>query len=172
MPEKCRVGVCGFDPMLVRGYVKTGARALWWYLPDELYEDYKVKPGDKVKGKLFAVYNPKGEMRVATEQPTFSGEAAEEAWYPPDKVPPDVNAVAGETFTWPASRETGFAIVLPPETITKYGLTEFHFLELVIEKIIRASGEEVEVYPGEEKCRKWWPDDKMKLRYYLEYVAP
>ena len=144
MPEKCRVVVCGYDPMLVRGYVKTGERALWWYLPDELYEDYKVQPGDKVKGTLLAVYNPKAE-RVATPN---------------------------EHFTWSTSKETGLAVVLPPEAIVKYELTEFHFLELTISSIERANGREEEVYPGEVKQRKFWPEEKMKLHYYVPYVAP
>lgn len=137
MPEKCRVVVCGFDPMLVKGYVQTGARALWWHLPDELYEEYKVQPGDTVSGKLLAVYNGDGE-KVASPN---------------------------EEFTWQASKESGLAIVLPPEAITKYKLTEFHFLELSIEKV-----RDEEVYPGEEKQRKWWPDDKMKLAYKVDYI--
>ncbi len=137
MPEKCRVIVCGFDPMLVRGYLKTGERALWWHLPDELYEDYKVQPGDTISGKLLAVYNGDGE-KVATPN---------------------------EPFTWQASKESGLAIVLPPEVISKYKLTEFHFLELSIEKV-----RDEEVYPGEEKQRKWWPDDKMKLAYKVDYI--
>ncbi len=57
MPEKCRVNVCGFDPMLVRGYIKTGYRALWWYLPDELFADFDVQIGDKVKGTLSKIIN-------------------------------------------------------------------------------------------------------------------
>ncbi len=155
MPEKVRLSVCGFDPMLVRGYVKTGFRALWWYLPDELYAEYEVKIGDRVKGKLLAVYNPK-------EEKTFSGE---------------------EPFEWQTSKETGYAVLLPPEVIMKHELTEFHFIELVIEKIGRvATGipwgrdmdevEEVDIYPGEMKQRKWWPDGKMKLSYFLPYAAP
>ncbi|MCK5318874.1 MAG: hypothetical protein KAJ55_13245, partial [Anaerolineales bacterium] len=63
MPEKCRVGVCGFDPMLVKGYVKTGFRGLWWHISDEIYEDYSVKPNDKISGKLLKVYiGTTGEM--------------------------------------------------------------------------------------------------------------
>jgi hypothetical protein len=28
-----------------------------------------------------------------------------------------------------------------------------------------------DVYPGEEKVsKKWWPDDKMKLDYTLDYI--
>ncbi len=163
MPEKCRVVVCGFDPMLVRGYLKTGARALWWYLPDELYEEYQVKPGYKVKGKLLAVYNPRGEMRAAHPTESFD-------WAPPVSAPSEV---VGEPFTWDVSQETGLAVVLPSQTIIKYGLTEFHFLELVIESIVKDNGEEVEVYPGEERLStKWWPEDRMKLDYYIEFVAP
>ncbi len=139
MPEKCRVSVCGFDPMLVRGYVKTGYRALWWYLPDDVYNDFDVKPGDKVIGRLLAVYNPKGEK---TAEPN-------------------------EDFRWETTKETGYAVLLPPEVITKYELTEFHFIELVINKI-----NEQDVYPGEEKKTKWWPDEKMKLSYFVPYAAP
>lgn len=155
MPEKCRVGVCGFDPMLVRGYVKTGFRALWWYLPDELYADYDVKIADRVAGKLLAVYNGKGEKTWSNAEP----------------------------FEWITSKETGYAVLLPPDAITKFELTEFHFIELQIDKILRkeAGGpigrdqdefSEVEVYPGEVKQRKWWPDAKMKLKFILPYAAP
>jgi len=139
MPEKCRVIVCGFDPMLVRGYVKTGERALWWYLPDGIYEQFKVKPKDTVIGRLLAVYNPKGEK----------------------------TASPNETFRWQTSKETGYAVLLPPEVITKYELTAFHFIELVIDKI-----NEVEIYPGEEKQTKWWPKERMKLDYFLPYAKP
>ncbi|MBI4643191.1 MAG: hypothetical protein HY743_05565 [Deltaproteobacteria bacterium] len=155
MPEKCRICVCGFDPMLVRGYVKTGFRALWWYLPDELFEEYDVKIGDKVKGNLLAVYNGK-------EEKTFS---------------------PNEPFEWVASKETGYAVLLPAEAITKYELTEFHFIEVQIDQVLRkeAGGpigrdqdefEAVDVYPGETKQRKWWPDGKMKLKFTLPYAAP
>lgn len=163
MPAKCRVIVCGFDPMLVRGYLKTGARALWWYLPDEIYEEFKVKPGYKIKGKLLAVYNPKGEMKVAT--PTEELEGA-----PGTVAPP---GVAGDPFVWDTTKETGLAVLLPAQTIIKYQLTAFHFLELVIESIIKANGDEIEVYPGEEKMTsKWWPENRMKLSYYIDFVAP
>jgi len=141
MPEKCRVIICGFDPMLVRGYLKTGERALWWYLPEELYKDYNVKPGERVRGRLLAVYDPTGNRT-------------------------EVN----EPFEWPTSKETGYAVNLPPDVIRKYKLTEFHFLELVIEEIVRADGSRVQVYPGEERVRKWWPDERLKLSYYLKYV--
>jgi hypothetical protein len=155
MPEKCRVGVCGFDPMLVRGYVKTGFRALWWYLPDELFADFDVKPGDKIKGTLLTIYNGKEEKTASPNEP----------------------------FEWVASKETGYAVLLPPDLIMKYELTEFHFLEVQVDKIGRvASGvpwgrdmdevELVEVYPGETKQRKWWPDGKMKLKFVLPYAAP
>lgn len=139
MPEKCRVGVCGFDPMLVRGYVKTGYRALWWYLPDELFADFKPARGEKVKGNLLAVYNYKGEKTAEPKEP----------------------------FEWETAKESGLAVVLPGEAITKYELTEFHFIELVIEKIGKK-----DVYPGEEKQRKWWPEKAMKLDFHLDYMAP
>ena len=155
MPEKCRLGVCGFDPMIVRGYVKTGYRALWWYLPDELYADYEVEIGDKVKGTLLKVINGKEE----------------------------VTATPNEPFEWLASKETGYAVLIPATVITKYELTEFHFFELQIDQILRKERggpkgrdqdefEAVDVYPGETKCRKWWPDGKMKLKFSIGYVAP
>lgn len=145
MPEKCRVNVCGFDPVLVKGYIKTGERALWWYLPDQLFEDYEVKPGDTVQGTLLAVYNPK----------------AEKVWS---------EAVA---YAWPTTKETGMAVLMTSDEILKYQLTAFHFLELTVEKIVRSSGEEVEVYPGEEKISaKFWPEDKMKLSYFAAFAAP
>ncbi|MBW1918412.1 MAG: hypothetical protein JRI57_10405 [Deltaproteobacteria bacterium] len=139
MPAKCRVGVCGFDPMLVKGYVKTGFRALWWHIPDELYEEFKVKPNDHISGKILKVYT--GKTGQVTHEPN-------------------------ETFHWKFSRESGLAVLLPPEIITKYELTEFHFLELLIESI-----NEQPVYPGEEKMStKWWPEDKMKLGFTLDYI--
>ncbi|MFQ5855184.1 MAG: hypothetical protein ACE5LU_06030 [Anaerolineae bacterium] len=138
MPEKCRVGVCGYDPMLVRGYVKTGERALWWHIPDEIYEEYQVKPGDTVEGTLLKVYNAGGEEVAAPN----------------------------EAFTWKASKESGLAILLPSEAITKYKLTAFHFLELEVAKV---GGNPV--YPGEEKIStKWWPTEKMELAYKVDYI--
>jgi hypothetical protein len=141
MPEKCRVGVCGFDPMLVKGYVKTGFRGLWWHISDEIYEEYGVKPNDKITGKLLKVFTGKtGEM---THEPN-------------------------EAFEWKLSMESGLAVLLPPEAIVKYELTEFHFLELVVETV---AGKEV--FPGEEKIStKMWPEDKMKLHYTLDFIAP
>ena len=142
MPEKVRVSVCGFDPMLVKGYVKTGYRALWFYLPDELWADYPVKPGDKIQGKLLAVYNPKEEK---THEPN-------------------------EDFEWLASKETGYAILIPAETIVKYKLTEFHFIEMSLDAWVSVDKGRVEIYPGETKQRKWWPDGKMKLSYFIPYA--
>ena len=141
MPEKCRVGVCGFDPMLVKGYVKTGFRGLWWHISDEIYEDYNVKPNDKISGTLLKVYiGTTGEM---THEPK-------------------------EDFEWQLSMESGLAVLLPAEAIVKYELTEFHFLELVVNKI-----NDQEVYSGEDKTSvKWWPEDKMKLHYTLDFIAP
>jgi hypothetical protein len=143
MPEKCRVSVCGFDPMLVKGYVKTGYRALWFYLPDELYKDYDVKIGDKIQGKLLAVINPKEER---TAEPN-------------------------EQFEWATTKETGYAVLIPAEVITKYELTEFHFVELELTNVVGMEGIK-SIYPGETKQRKWWPDGKMKLSYFLPYAAP
>lgn len=173
MPERCRVILCGFDPMLVRGYVKTGERALWWYLPDELYEDYKPMPGDKIVGKLLAIYDGDGNK---VEEPNLDVE-------------------------WPTTKETGYAVLVPASVIVKYKLTTFHFIEFEIQKIKKLRGyvekeltvsdevaetadtgptekikepvyEEIEVYPGEIKQRKWWPDSKMKLHYKVPFVPP
>ena len=141
MPERCRVGVCGFDPMLVKGYVKTGFRGLWWHISDEIYEEYGVKPNDKISGKLLKVFTGKtGEM---THEPN-------------------------EPFEWKLSMESGLAVLLPPEAIVKYQLTEFHFLELIVEKI-----NDKEVWPGKDQIStKMWPEDKMKLHYTLDFIAP
>jgi hypothetical protein len=141
MPARARVGVCGFDPMLVRGYVKTGFRGLWWHIPDEIYEEFQVKPNDKISGKLLKVFTGKtGEM---THEPN-------------------------ETFHWKFSKESGLAVLFPPEDIVKYELTEFHFIEVLIESI-----NEKPVYAGEEKeSTKMWPMDKMKLGFTLDYIAP
>jgi hypothetical protein len=141
MPEKCRVGVCGFDPMLVKGYVKTGFRGLWWHISDEIYEEYGVKPNDPITGKLLKVFTGKtGEM---THEPN-------------------------EAFEWKLSMESGLAVLLPPEAIVKYELTEFHFLELIVDSV---AGKEV--FPGEDKVSvKMWPEDKMKLHYTLDFIAP
>jgi hypothetical protein len=127
--------------MLVKGYVKTGFRGLWWHISDEIYEDYSVKPNDKISGTLLKVYiGTTGEM---THEPK-------------------------EDFEWQLSMESGLAVLLPAEAIVKYELTEFHFLELVVNKI-----NDQEVYPGEDKTSvKMWPEDKMKLHYTLDYIAP
>ncbi len=138
MPEKCRVGVCGYDPVLVKGYVKTGDRCLWWHISDELYEEYKVKPGDTVSGKILAIYGPDGKK----------------------------TASPNEAFEWKCAKESGLAVLLPPETITKHKLTAFNFLEILVEKV---GGKDV--YAGKEKMSvKWWPDEKMKLDYKVGYI--
>ncbi len=139
MPEKCRVVVCGFDPMIVKGYVKTGERALWWHVSDELYEEYKPKPGDTVSGKILAVYNAEGQKVASPNEP----------------------------FEWRTAKESGLAVLLPPDIITKYQLTEFHFLDLVVERVGATP-----IYPGQEKqSSKWWPEEKMKLDYKVTYIA-
>jgi hypothetical protein len=139
MPEKCRVIVCGFDPMLVKGYVKTGYRALWWHLSDEIWEANRPLRGKTVSGKLLAVYNADGEK----------------------------TASPNEHFEWNTSKESGLAVVIPSEVIVKYQLTEFHFLELLVENV---GGQPV--FPGEERMStKWWPEDKLKLDYKLAYQA-
>jgi hypothetical protein len=141
MPAKCRVGVCGFDPMLVKGYCKTGFRALWWHIPDELYEEFNVKPNGHISGKLLKVYA--GKTGKMTHEPN-------------------------EAFHWNFSKESGLAVLLPAEAIVKYELTEFHFIEVLIEKI-----NDQPVWAGADKdSTKMWPMDKMKLGYTADYIAP
>jgi len=140
MPEKCRVVVCGFDPMLVKAYTAANARACWWHISDELYDEFSMKPKMKVQGTLLKIY---------------SGKTGEEA------------AAPNETFEWECSKETGLVVVLPSEVIKKHKLTEFHFIELEIDKIDGKA-----VYPGEVRMsKKWWPDDKLKLGYSLDYIG-
>jgi hypothetical protein len=140
MPEKCRVVVCGFDPMLVKGYAAANARACWWHISDQLYEEFNMKPGMKVTGKLLKIY---------------SGRDGKEC------------AAPNEDFEWECSKETGLVVLLPSSAITQHKLTEFHFLELMINTI-----DGKPVYPGQEKIsKKWWPDSKMKLAFALDYVA-
>jgi hypothetical protein len=76
-----------------------------------------------------------------------------------------------EKFEWVASKETGYAILIPAEAITKYELTEFHFVELELTHLVQGD-KVVEIYPGKTIQRKWWPDGKMKLSYFLPYAAP
>ena len=140
MPEKCRVGVCGFDPMLVRAYAAADMRACWWHISDELFEEFDMKPGMKVSGKLLKIY---------------SGITGEESSAP------------NEAFEWECAKETGLVVLLPSAVITKHKVTGFQFFEMLIEKI-----DGKDVYPGEEKMsKKWWPDDKMKLDYVLDYIG-
>jgi len=146
MPAKARVGVCGFDPMLVKGYCKTGFRALWWHIPDELYEEFDVKPGGKISGKLLKVWKGtvKDEPAPLTHEPN-------------------------EGFHWNFSKESGLAVLLPAETIVKYELTEFHFIEVLIESI-----NEKPVAAGQElDSTKMWPMDRMKnMPYVVDFIAP
>jgi len=140
MPEKCRVIVCGFDPMLVKAYVAANARACWWHISDELYHEFGMKPKMKVRGKLLKIYSGKTGQEVAEPN---------------------------EPFEWECSKETGLVVLLPGEVIKKYLLTEFHFLELLIDQI-----DNKDVYPGQEKIsKKWWPDNKLKLAFSLDYVG-
>jgi len=141
MPERYRVNLCGFDPMLVRGYVKTGARAIWWYLSNETFDEYKPTPDTKVTGKLLAVYDWGGEKL----------------------------AEPNEHFEWKTTKESGYAVLVPPEAITKYELTAWKYLELIVETI-----DDKEIYPGEEKAFKLWPMETMgKVHpYRLDYIPP
>jgi hypothetical protein len=138
MPEKCRVVVCGFDPMLVKAYTAANARACWWHISDELYEEFNMKPRMKVNGKLLKIYS--GKTGQETEAPN-------------------------EPFEWECAKETGLVVLLPADVIKQHKLTEFHFVELLIEKI-----DGKDVYPGQEKIsKKWWPDDKMKMGFTLDF---
>jgi hypothetical protein len=139
MPEKCRVVVCGFDPMLVKAYAAANMRACWWHIPDALFEDFDMKPGMKVSGKLLKIYSGK----------TGAEEAA-----------------PNEGFEWETAKETGRVVLLPSDVIKKFKVTEFHFFEMLIEKI-----DGKDVAPGKEvQSKNWWPDDKMKLDYTLDYI--
>ena len=138
MPEKCRVVVCGFDPMLVKAYVAANARACWWHISDELYQEFSMQPRMKVHGKLLKIY---------------SGKTGKEVEAP------------NEPFEWECAKETGLVVLLPAEVIKKHKLTEFHLIELMIDQI-----DHKEVYPGEERIsKKWWPDNKMKMAFTLDY---
>ena len=75
-------------------------------------------------------------------------------------------AAPNEAFEWECAKETGRVVLLPSDVITKYKVTEFHFFEMLIEKI-----DGKDVAPGQEKMSKnWWPDDRMKLDYTLDYI--
>jgi hypothetical protein len=114
-------------------------RACWWHISDELFEEFDMKPGMKVSGKLLKIY---------------SGITGEESSAP------------NEAFEWECAKETGLVVLLPSDVITKHKVTGFQFFEMLIEKI-----DGKDVYPGEEKMsKKWWPDDKMKLDYTLDFV--
>ena len=139
MPEKCRVVVCGFDPMLVKAYAAANMRACWWHIPDALFDEFDMKPGMKVSGQLQKIY---------------IGTTGEEV------------AAPNEAFDWECAKETGRVVLLPSDVITKYKVTAFHFFEMLVEKI-----DGKDVAPGEEKQSKnWWPDDKLKLDYTLDYI--
>ena len=92
MPEKCRVVVCGFDPMLVKAYAAADMRACWWHISDELFEEFDMKPGMKVSGQLQKIY---------------SGITGEE------------EAAPNEAFEWETAKETGLVVLLPSDVITK-----------------------------------------------------
>jgi hypothetical protein len=114
-------------------------RACWWHIPDALFEEFDMKPGMKVSGKLLKIYSG------------ITG--AEEA-------------APNEAFEWECAKETGRVVLLPSDFITKYKVTAFKFFEMLVEKI-----DGKDVAPGEEKMSKnWWPDDKMKLDYTLDYI--
>lgn len=126
--------------MLVKGYVALGARACWWHISDELYEEFDMKPGMKVSGTLQKIY---------------SGKDGQEC------------AAPNEAFEWETAKESGLVVLLPSDFITKYKITEMHFLEMLIEKI-----DGKKVYPGEEKMsKKFWPEEKMNLDFVLDYIG-
>ena len=140
MPELCRVGICGFDPMLVKGYTAQNMRAIWWHISDELFEEFDMKPGMKVSGKILKLYDGKDGQEFSAPN---------------------------EAFEWETSKETGIVVLIPAAVVHAHKLTAFMFADLLIEKI-----DGKDVYPGEEKIsKKWWPDDKMKLDYVLDYIG-
>ena len=140
MPEKCRVGICGFDPMLVKGYTAQNMRAIWWHISDELFEEFDMKPGMKVSGKILKLYDGKDGQEFSAPN---------------------------EDFEWETAKETGLVVLIPAAVVHAHKLTAFMFADLLIEKI-----DGKDVYPGEEKIsNKWWPDDKMKLDYVLDYIG-
>jgi hypothetical protein len=115
-------------------------RAIWWHISDELYDEFDMKPGMKVSGKLLKLY---------------SGVTGEEF------------AAPDEAFEWETSKETGLVVLIPAAVVSAHKLTAFMFADLLIEKI-----DGKDVYPGEEKIsKKWWPDDKMKLDFTIDYIA-
>jgi len=145
MPELCRVGVCGFDPMLVKGYVTTGFRALWWHISDEIYEEYNVKPNDKISGTLHKVYKG-GAQSIGVEI--------------------EVTHEPNVDFEWDISKESGLAVLLPPKVIVDYELTEFHFIEVTVKKI-----NDQEVWPGKDVTSvKMWPEERMELPFLVPYI--
>jgi hypothetical protein len=140
MPEKCRVGICGFDPMLVKGYTAQNMRAIWWHISDELYDEFDMKPGMKVSGKILKLYDGKDGQEFSAPN---------------------------EKFEWETAKETGLVVLIPAAVVHAHKLTAFMFADLQIDKIDGKA-----VYPGEEKIsKKWWPDDKMKLDYVLDYIG-
>ena len=140
MPELCRVGICGFDPMLVKGYTAQNMRAIWWHISDELFEEFDMKPGMKVSGKILKLYDGKDGQEFSAPN---------------------------EDFEWETAKETGLVVLIPAAVVHAHKLTAFMFADLLIEKI-----DGKDVYPGEEKIsKKWWPDDKMKLDYVLDYIG-
>jgi hypothetical protein len=105
-----------------------------------LFEEFDMKPGMKVTGKLLRI---------------ISGKTGEE------KATPD------EAFEWETAKETGLVVLIPPDVVKKHELTGFDFAEILVETV-----DGKEVYPGEEKIsKKWWPDDKLKLDYTLDYIG-
>ena len=99
-----------------------------------------MQPGSKVSGVV---------------QKIFIGTTGEEV------------AAPNEAFEWETAKETGLVVLLPSDFIVKYEITEFHFLEMLVEKI-----DGKDVYPGEEKIsKKMWPEEMMNLDYTLDYVA-
>ena len=77
------------------------------------------------------------------------------------------SAAPNEAFEWETSKETGIVVLIPPDVVKKHKLTEFMFAEILVEKI---GGKDV--YPGKEvQSKKWWPEDKMKLDFTLDYIG-
>ena len=77
MPELCRVGICGFDPMLVKGYTAQNMRAIWWHISDELFEEFDMKPGMKVSGKILKLYDGKDGLEFSAPNEAFEWETSQ-----------------------------------------------------------------------------------------------
>ncbi|MFQ6050092.1 MAG: hypothetical protein ACE5K4_00185 [Candidatus Hydrothermarchaeota archaeon] len=133
MPQKLRTICCGYDPILVRGYVRTGEQALWIYMPKELYQEMNVPTNTPVELTLHKVYDYEGNVVAEPEK----------------------------KYTWNTSNNSGMSIVIPGEVITEFKLTAWHYLELTIEKIggkdVYPGETKEQMWPMEKIKNPTWP---------------